>query len=199
MIRRLYETDHPVKQRRAILFAAVSSGGSAMGVSAAVAETLATQTSASVCLVEADLRSPAASRSADEHDGLGLSELLLEDRPLRAAIRSVTSSLSVLPAGVRRADAQHRLTIDRLKPYVRELRAMFDYLVVSTAPAAGHQDAALLASLVDGLVLTVAAGRTRREAARRTVAHLQQSGVHVLGAVLVDRAYPIPEALYGKL
>ena len=76
---------------------------------------------------------------------------------------------------------------------------MFDYLVVDTAAASEHRDAAVVSALVDGVVIILSANATRREVARRTVANLNEAGARVLGAVLADRTFPIPEAIYRKL
>jgi len=198
MIRRIFQPDQTIYRRRAVVFAGVGAGASSARVSATVAEALAAHTSAPVCLVDADLRSP-ASRSGEAVVEPGLAEILLEGLALRSALRRLSPALCILPAGARRAEALRRLSGERLGRCVQDLLGAFDYLVVSSPPAAVHEDAALLAGLMDGLVLVVSASRTRREAARRTVSHLQQSNVNVLGSVLADRTFPIPEALYGRL
>jgi len=87
----------------------------------------------------------------------------------------------------------------RARPALRELSAAFEYLLVSAPPAAVHPEAALLGPLVDGVVLVVHANTTRREAARRVIERLQAAEVNVLGTVLANRTYPIPEAIYRKL
>jgi Mrp family chromosome partitioning ATPase len=43
------------------------------------------------------------------------------------------------------------------------------------------------------------ANSSRREIARKAVQDLQAANVRVLGAVLNQRTFPIPEALYKKL
>jgi hypothetical protein len=53
---------------------------------------------------------------------------------------------------------------------------------------------------VDGVVLLIRAGKTRRAAIGAMDRHLSPSGIPpLLGSILLDRVYPIPEKLYRLL
>jgi hypothetical protein len=54
-------------------------------------------------------------------------------------------------------------------------------------------------SVCDAAVLVVTAGRTRRDVALRAKQILQHFDVELLGTVLVDRTFPIPESIYRRL
>jgi len=51
----------------------------------------------------------------------------------------------------------------------------------------------------DGVVLILEADRTRRDTARRIKESLAVANAKVLGVVLNNRSYPIPEPLYSRL
>jgi Mrp family chromosome partitioning ATPase len=53
--------------------------------------------------------------------------------------------------------------------------------------------------LADGIVLIVEANHTKRESVRQAKKHLETAQVQLLGAVLDQRTFPIPEFLYRKL
>jgi polysaccharide biosynthesis transport protein len=72
-------------------------------------------------------------------------------------------------------------------------------VLVNVEPLAPGNSAAGLLRLVGGVIVVVAADATRREAARRAIDSLTESGVTVIGAVLTNRRYPIPDALYRLL
>jgi len=55
------------------------------------------------------------------------------------------------------------------------------------------------AILADGAVLVLKAGHTRRPVARLAIAELEAAGVKILGTVLNQRDYPIPEAIYKRI
>ena len=187
--------DHP----RAVLFSGADAESPSAAVTAAVAQALANETSGSVCLVEANLRTPSLQALFGATSDQGFSDVLLDGSDIRHGLSRISTNLWLLACGSRGTDALHGLNVEQLRPRFQELLAMFDYLVVDAAPASEYRDTAVIGSLVDGVVVVVSANATRREVARRTVAHLQDSGVHVLGAVLANRTFPIPEAIYRKL
>ena len=55
-----------------------------------------------------------------------------------------------------------------------------------------------LSRLCDGVVLVVKAGNTRFEAIKNASQVLKNSGVRVLGGVLNQRKYHIPELFYKR-
>ena len=56
-----------------------------------------------------------------------------------------------------------------------------------------------MGGLCDGIVLVVEANSTRRVAAQKVKERLHAANARLLGAVLSDRTFPIPEAIYRKL
>jgi hypothetical protein len=79
-----------------------------------------------------------------------------------------------------------------------ELRAEFDYAVIQGPMAGASSEAALLGEISDGIVL-VLGGKTRRAAVRKVKESLEITGSRILGTVLSDRAFPIPERIYRRL
>jgi hypothetical protein len=80
-----------------------------------------------------------------------------------------------------------------------ELRNEFEYAVIH-GPAAGiSSDAALLGELTDGIILVLGANSTRRATARTIKATLEATRSRILGTVLSERTFPIPERIYRRL
>jgi len=55
------------------------------------------------------------------------------------------------------------------------------------------------AQFADGIILVVSAHRTRRIAARKIKEVLEAAQARILGTVLSDRIFPIPEGIYRRL
>lgn len=88
---------------------------------------------------------------------------------------------------------------DSAESYLAALRAEFEYSIV-TGPPAGQSDIAVTtARIADGMVLVLSTRSSRRAAALKVKDNLHEMGVRLLGAVLVDREFPIPERLYLRL
>jgi Mrp family chromosome partitioning ATPase len=82
---------------------------------------------------------------------------------------------------------------------VDALRVSFDNILIDCGPLHESADAAVLASSVDGVVIVVEAGRSRRELIVNAQRTIEQTGGKFLGFVLNKRRYPIPEWLYKRL
>jgi Mrp family chromosome partitioning ATPase len=80
-----------------------------------------------------------------------------------------------------------------------ELRNEFEYAVIH-APAAGiSSEAALLGQLADGIILVLGAHSTRRATARKIKETLEGAQSRILGTVLSERRFPVPERIYRRL
>jgi Mrp family chromosome partitioning ATPase len=80
-----------------------------------------------------------------------------------------------------------------------ELRAEFDYVLIDTPAISSSNDATVLGAATDGLVVVLKANSSRRESARGAMQDLRAAKVRVLGAVLNQRTFPIPQSIYDKL
>lgn len=80
-----------------------------------------------------------------------------------------------------------------------ELRAEFDYVLMDVAPLNVCNHGTVLGGLSDGVVLVLKANSSRRDSTYEITQQLQASNVHMLGAVLNQRTFPIPERIYNLL
>jgi hypothetical protein len=76
-----------------------------------------------------------------------------------------------------------------------ELREQFRYILISAPPITREAESTILGQLADGMVLIVEANQSRREAVLRAKERLENADVRILGAVLDQRTFPIPEFL----
>ena len=79
----------------------------------------------------------------------------------------------------------------------RPALAAFHYLLFGAN--IGDCATPLFCKACDGAVLVITANHTRREAALRAKETLLGSNAELLGAVLVDRSFPVPELIYRRL
>lgn len=79
-----------------------------------------------------------------------------------------------------------------------ELRNEFEYAVIQ-APAAGiSSEAAMLGQLSDGVILVLEAHSTRKAPARKIKEALGAQS-RILGMVLSERKFPVPDRIYRRL
>jgi hypothetical protein len=80
---------------------------------------------------------------------------------------------------------------------LRELTTEFDFSILSCAPASWLT--ASIGQTCDGLVLVLAANKTRRLVAAQIKDQLSKAQVPLLGTVLAERRFPVPQGLYRSL
>jgi capsular exopolysaccharide synthesis family protein len=146
-----------------------------------------------VLLVDADLRRPSVAKLLGLTDAKpGLGDILARDGlDAGEAVRHVDRlNLAVLPAGApRRAGVSDTLRSPRLEALLKELRRRYSCIVVDTPPLLPVFDSALLAKLVDGVLLVVAANQTPRKLLGESLNMLDPA--KVLGIVFNRDARPL--------
>jgi Mrp family chromosome partitioning ATPase len=199
LLLRLFQPRADGPRVRSVVVCAIGDERGSAAVCVALAQALASQKTGSVCLVDANLRSPAIHTLVGSRATHGLSEALIDRITATDFVTSVADGLWLLPAGSLGSAALPYLTAKHVQPELTRLLGTFDQLIVHAPAANVHRDASLLAPLADGVVLVIEANATRREAARRAAAQLQSMNATVLGAILTNRTFPIPNAIYRIL
>ncbi len=82
---------------------------------------------------------------------------------------------------------------------VDALRVNFDNILIDCRSLRESSDAAMLATSVDGVVVVVDAGESRRDEILNAQRTIETSGGNFLGFVMNKRRYPVPNWLYKRL
>ncbi len=196
LVRQVFLPGWP-KPARQVVFSPVDTETDISAICMEVGLALSAQVSGSTCLVEANPRSPGLEQIV-EGNGLDL-VANQESSVLRAPSRRVSSQLWLVPRRVFLAENENQWSGPWLRERLTELRQTFDYTILYGPPAASCSEATLMASLCDGMVLVLQANSTRRTTAQRVKEKLHSSNARLLGAVLSERTFPIPEQIYRRL
>jgi capsular exopolysaccharide synthesis family protein len=113
-----------------------------------------------VLLIDADLRRPRLTETANLTMAEGLGELLKAPEDRKASLAQITAHLCLLPAGRPDPEPLSGLTSQRMQHLLDEAAERFDWVIVDTPPVTAAADAGLLGSVVDAAVLVVKAGQT---------------------------------------
>jgi hypothetical protein len=195
LVRQLF-TPGRTKHARQVVFSAVDQQTDVAALCMQVGEALARQDSGTTCVVQA---LPQREKEDILEINSAASHFQKRFGVLRDASQQLSSGLWFMPPEVLLDGNGTRFSAPWLRGRLAELRLEFDYTVLQ-GPAAGRYDeAALLGSLCDGVVLVLQANATRRKAAQRVKERLYAANARLLGTVLSERTFPIPEAIYQRL
>lgn len=183
-----------------VVFTSSDPGDGCSWICARVGELLASQVTGTVCLVDANLRTPTLHEQFGVSNHHGLSDALRQSGSIRGYVSQLSRrNLALVSCGSESASAQSMVTSDRMRMRLNELRSEFDYVLVDCPSMVDSNEAVSLGSVADGVVLVLKANATRKDRARTAVRDLQNAKVKVLGAVLNQRTFPIPDNIYNKL
>ena len=79
------------------------------------------------------------------------------------------------------------------------LRSRFDLILLDAPPLCESSSASRLASMADGVILVVEAGKTRWQVIKHQIEQVTANKGQVLGVILNKRRYYIPDFIYKRL
>jgi len=169
---------------------AVTSAGVGEGKSTTLANLaiVSAQTGRRVVLVDADLRRPTLHQLFGLGNEAGLTTMVMDDTALTDPPLQTTSveGLSLLTSGPLPPNPAELLGSRRMAEVIATLAEGADQVFFDTPPVVAVTDAAVLATKVDGVLLVISAGQTRREYARTAVQRLEQINARLVGTVLTN-------------
>lgn len=177
----LSSPNHPPK---VILLTSTKSGEGKTVTSLNLAEVMA-QRKGPVVLVDCDLRKSGIASELNISNEKGLTGILTGKLSLDEALQPHPwlPALSILTAGPQAANPAELLSSDRMTEVIQELAQRFEQVIIDSPPALAVTDAAILSTMVDGVLLVVEGGKTHKGALARSHYTLVSSGANVLGVV----------------
>ncbi len=138
-----------------------------------------------VLLVDGDLRRPHQHELFALPNTKGLSSWFVDGGkpPIQA---TKVERLQILTAGPVPGNPVALLSQKRLESSLAALQEHADYILCDAPPVLAVTDAALWAGKVDGVLLLINAGNTKRDNATRALAVLEKVHARIIGAVLLN-------------
>jgi polysaccharide biosynthesis transport protein len=137
-----------------------------------------------VLLVDADMRHPIQHHIWELTNAVGLSNIIVDQVSLNAAVQEVLPNLYVLSSGVLPPNPMALLDSQRMAILINSFARDYDFVIFDTPALSGTADAAVLSNLTDGMLLVVRPGIVNLDSANAAKEFLIQSGQKVLGIVI---------------
>ncbi len=180
------------QQERKLRSLVVTSPGPGEGKSITLANlaVVAAQMGQRVILVDGDLRKPQLSELFGLHNDSGLTNVVAGSSNAESALQAVAEvpGLRVLTSGPLPPSPTTVLASRRMGELADELAEQADLLLLDAPPVLTVSDASVLASRVNGVLLVLNAGQTKRENARRAKDALEKVNAQIIGVVLTNVA-----------
>ena len=177
-----YSLDKPL---RTLVVTSPAAGEGKSTTIANLAVTMA-QSGRRTILVDTDLRRPTLHELFGAQMSPGLTDAIMAeagDLPLR---KTEVENLWLLSSGSKPPNPADMLGAARMEQIIAQLAEQADIVLFDAPPVMAAADAAILGSRVDGVLLVIQAGKTRRDQAERARETLEKSRAHVVGAALTN-------------
>ncbi len=190
----------PDIRSRVIMVTSAVDGEGTSTVAREFAETLAVSNAVDTLLVDANLRKPGHHRALRMQQDPGLTDAVLGGAELSRCIQTTqVPHLSLMATG-RRVVAPPRVFTDpNIDDVIGSIRRGFPLTVIDMPPVLSFSEGLQLSGRVDGVVLVIRAGRTKRQLVELATEQLRGAGANILGTVLNRRRFYIPRMIYERL
>lgn len=143
-----------------------------------------------VLFIDADMRRPTIHKTFGLSNRQGLTTILSShDSQIRLDTfiqESGIDNMSILTSGPIPPNPSELLSSERMNTFVQSVRNAYDIVVLDVPPILEVPDTQVLSAHLDGLVLVVREGKTRKDDVARTVDMLRLSKTNILGYVMND-------------
>ncbi len=151
---------------KCIMITSSSPGDGKSFVAANLAISLSQNIDEHVLLVDCDLRSPSIHSLFGLGNTKGLSEYLSRAEPLSSLlVKTALNKLTLLPAGEIPSNPSELLSSEHMRQLIHEFKQRYNdrYIIIDTPPPYLTSETGAISRQVDGIVIVVQQGRTRKQ------------------------------------
>lgn len=144
------------------------------------------QSGADVVLIDCDLRRPRLHNHFGLTNSTGLTNYLSGERNTENLLKPFPNlpKLKIITSGPIPPNPAELLSSNEMKNLLQFLKGNYKHVIIDSPPAISFTDAAILSTLVDGVVLVAMAGKSSIHLMRRFKQRLANIGARVYGVVL---------------
>lgn len=171
------------KEYKTIVVTSANPGEGKSTTSGNLALTLA-EGEARVLLVDCDMRKPSVHKSFRVTNTYGLSDVLLQKQKVMDVAHNYRKNLYIITAGKIPPNPAEMLASKSMTLFLEEMKEHFDYIVLDTPPVQAVADSQILSTKVDGTLVVVRAGVTKKDDVQNAIAALKKVNANIIGTVL---------------
>lgn len=137
-----------------------------------------------VLLVDCDMRKPSMHKNFRVTNTYGIADILLQRKKVMDVAHMYNKNLSIITAGKVPPNPAEMLGSKAMSAFLEEMKEHFDYIILDTPPVQAVADAQILSTKVDGTIIVVRAGVTKKDDVYDTVNTLKKVNANIIGTVL---------------
>jgi len=152
-----------------------------------------------VLVIDTNLRKPSLHTAFKMTQADGLTEIIEGKLTLEKGVKKLSDNLHFISTGKVSLNPATLLNSHAMRELLKNAKERYDIILLDSPAAIISRDAFILGQQVDAVVISVNEGKTRRPVVKAVLDAFTRSKVNVMGVVLNNRTFPIPEGLYHKV
>ena len=191
-------TQYSDEKVKSIIFTGTKRGSGCSRTAVGFAISLSKAYNHRVLLIDANLKNPGIHKFFNSPDTYGLFDVFFNNNT--TIDKRTQERLFVITCnGDHAAEVDGVLGSNRFEKFLSKMRERFDYIILDCPPVTTNPEIRFISSKVDGTILMIESGKTRRYVALKAKQEIEMAGGRFLGTVLNRRKYYIPGWIYRRL
>ena len=137
-----------------------------------------------VLLIDCDMRKPSLHKRFRISNNYGLSDLLIHKKTMEDVAVQYNQNLAIISAGKVPPNPSEMLGSKAMTTFLEEMKNHFDYIIMDIPPIGAVTDSQVLSTKVDGTILVVKAGQTKKDVVMNSVNAIKKVNGNLIGTVL---------------
>lgn len=200
ILRNALEASFVSKKKRSLLFTSTTEGEGTTTIATNFARFLAMQGQHRILVCELNARRPSFAQVFSINGTRGMTDYFSQRTDLRSIVQTIgPDEIDVLHVG-RHDPTMIQIHLAQVLPeFLEDAFNLYDTIIIDAPPVIDCPETPPMAGLVDGVVMVVRVGRTKRDTVARAIERVSRFGGEVLGVVLNRKKFYIPEFLYKRI
>jgi len=194
------DTCFPLGSVKTIVFTGTAHGVGCTTTAAGFANTMAQYCRLNVLLIDVNIRFPRLHEVFNIEHNQGLTDLLTNGEEKISVFKKMGhGNLYLIPCDKKASVPQATFESTRFARILKLMREKFDYVILNAPPVNSYAETKVIVKKVDGVMLIIESGKTRKQVAIKAKQELENAGAKVLGVIVNRRKHYIPEWIYKRL
>jgi Mrp family chromosome partitioning ATPase/capsular polysaccharide biosynthesis protein len=189
-----------VQNLKTLLFVAVNPDNINSAITINIGYALSRNMEAKTLVVDSNMAKPSFQNILKIESQKGFADILEDNNlPINNIKYSMGNNLDILQTGNISQSNTTLLNESKVKPLIKKIRSQFDVVLIDCTFMKKMSDIAMLSSSVDGVVIIINEGKDRIQYTKNVIHVLRQNKANIIGAILNNRTFPIPDWLYSRI
>ncbi len=150
-------------------------------------------------VIDANFRNPILGKLFKIPKETGLVDVLEGKLSFEKAVKEAGSDLDVLAAGNCTLNPVTLLSSHAMQELIRQVKEKYTIVLIDSPEISAYKDGVILSTFADSTVIVVNEGKTRKQVIKASLVPFEQNKTNILGSILNNRTFPIPEKIYNKM